>query len=238
LVEQTHLNNEIRQIAKTYLTDGVDVGRVKLQESMQDPNSGFGILGLTQPEMDEYFKELDQYLTEKSNVFREEPAPIETPPEGVALPKLPAGEYKPRDTFQYDGRTWQVTSVLHTGKGLEASTVFEKNKKSLSQRFDIAAKEAPTQEKPTTGPAVPTGDTTTVTVEPEKPTGGPAAPAGPKEPKAPKPPKVEVSEEEKAKAAEEKAKGRGRESQSRRAKEKGRRIQQAAHEGCYGGGQC
>ena len=37
----------------------------------------------------------------------------------------------------------------------------------------------------------------------EKPTGGPAAPAAPKEPK---PPKVEVSEEEKAKAAEEKAK--------------------------------
>jgi hypothetical protein len=48
-----------------------------------------------------------------------------------------------------------------------------------------------------------TGDTTTVTVTPEKPTGGPAAPAGPK---APKPPKVEVSEEEKAKAAEEKKK--------------------------------
>jgi len=194
LVEQTHLNNEIRQIAKTYLTDGADVGRVKLQEGMQDPNSGFGILGLTQPEMDEYFKELDQYLTEKSNLFKAEPT------EG-ALPKIPAGEYKPRDQFQHEGRTWQVSSVLHTGKGLEANTV-DKGK-FVRQRFDIATKEVPAEEKPTAGPTTPAGDTTTVTVTPEKPTGGPAAPAGPKEPKAPK---VKLSEEEKAKAVEEKAK--------------------------------
>ena len=175
LVEQTHLTAEIRRIAKTYLTDGADVGRVKLQESMQDPDSGFGLLGLTQPEMDTYFEELDQYLTEKSNVFSEPPAPTE----GIALPKLPTGEYKPRDTFQHDGRTWQVTSVLHTGKGLEASTVFEKNKKSLTQRFEIVqpaeTKTEPTEPTTTEGKPAPEGKPE-VTGGPAAPTGGPAAP--------------------------------------------------------------
>jgi len=169
LVGQTHLTAEVRQITKTYLTDGEDAGRTQFKESLQNPDSGFALLGLTQPEMDTYFKELDQYLTEKTNVFREPPAPTE----GAALPKLPAGEYKPRDTFQHEGRTWQVTSVLHTGKGLEASTVFEKNKKSLTQRFEVV--------QPAETKTEPTEPTTTegkpeVTGGPAAPTGGPAAP--------------------------------------------------------------
>jgi len=89
LVGQTHLTAEVRQIAKTYLTDGEDAGRTQFKESVQDPDSGFGLLGLTQPEMDAYFDEMDQYLTERSKIFRAEPA------QSAALPQLPAGETKP-----------------------------------------------------------------------------------------------------------------------------------------------
>jgi hypothetical protein len=74
LVGQTHLTAEIRRIAKTYLADGEDAGRIQFKESLQNPDSGFALLGLTQPEMDTYFKELDQYLTEKVNIFKAEPA--------------------------------------------------------------------------------------------------------------------------------------------------------------------
>lgn len=208
LVGQTHLTAEVRQIAKTYLTDGEDTGRTQFKESLQNPDSGFALLGLTQPEMDTYFKELDQYLTEKSNVFREPPAPTE----GVALPKLPAGEYKPRDTFQHEGRTWQVTSVLHTGKGLEASTVFEKNKKSLTQRFEIVqpaeTKTEPTEPSTTEGKPEVTGGPAAPTGGPATPSGKPAAPEGETTggPSTPKPPKVKLTEGEKAKAEEEKTK--------------------------------
>jgi hypothetical protein len=83
---QTHLTGEIRQIAETYLTAGADVGRVKLKEDMQNPDSGFSLLGLTQPEMDNYFAELDQYLTEKSNLFKAKPA---APPEAGLPSALP-----------------------------------------------------------------------------------------------------------------------------------------------------
>jgi hypothetical protein len=60
----------------------------------------------------------------------------------------------------------------------------------------------------------------TIDVPVEKPTGGPAAPAGPKEPK---PPKVEVSEEEKAKAAEEKAKA---EEEKAKAEEQKKKVEE------------
>jgi hypothetical protein len=69
LVGQTHLTNEISKITKTYLTEGADAGRAKLEKEMQNPDTGFGLLGLEPPEMDSYFKDLDQYLTEKSNLF-------------------------------------------------------------------------------------------------------------------------------------------------------------------------
>jgi hypothetical protein len=91
---QTHLTGEIRQIAETYLTAGADVGRVKLKEDMQNPDSGFSLLGLTQPEMDNYFAELDQYLTEKSNLFKANPA---APPEAGLPSALPPAEPPPSE---------------------------------------------------------------------------------------------------------------------------------------------
>jgi len=91
---QTHLTGEIRQIAETYLTAGPDVGRLKLKEDMQNPDSGFSLLGLTQPEMDNYFAELDQYLTEKSNLFKAKPA---APPEAGITSALPPAEPPPSE---------------------------------------------------------------------------------------------------------------------------------------------
>jgi len=109
-------------------------------------------------------------------------------PKEKVLPKLPAGKYNLRDKFQYEGRTWQINSILHTGKSLEANTV-DKGK-FLRQRFEIEVKKTTTEEKPT---------------------GGPSAPAGkpleePKEEKPKKPAKVEPTEEEKKAIEEEKAK--------------------------------
>ena len=71
LVKQTHLNGEITRIVKTYLTERADAGRAKLKKEMQDPDTGFGLLGLSKPEMDDYFNELDKYLTEKTALFNE-----------------------------------------------------------------------------------------------------------------------------------------------------------------------
>jgi predicted RNA methylase len=72
----------------------------------------------------------------------------------TALPELPAKKYNLRDTFQHDGRTWQISSVLHTGKGLEANTV-DKGK-FIRQRFTVApaATVTPvtTKTAPVTGP--------------------------------------------------------------------------------------
>lgn len=33
---------------------------------------------------------------------------------------LPAGQYKPRDSFYFDGRQWVIYAVAHTGKTLQA----------------------------------------------------------------------------------------------------------------------
>ena len=53
----------------------------------------------------------------------------------AALPTLPAGEYKLRDTFKHDGRTYEINKVAHTGKYLEANTV-DKGK-FIRQQFNI-----------------------------------------------------------------------------------------------------
>ena len=94
LVEQTHLNGEVTQIVKTYLTEGADAGRVKLKKEIQDPNTGFGLLGLTQPEMDDYFNELDKYLTEKTALFNKniKPSVEEKPAEEKPAQETPTEE--------------------------------------------------------------------------------------------------------------------------------------------------
>ena len=76
---------------------------------------------------------------------------------------------------------------------------------------EVVKEEKPAEPAPVAGPTAPVK-------EPEKPTGGPAAP-----PKAPKPPKIEVSEEEKAKAAEEKAKA---EEEKAKAEEQKKKVEE------------
>jgi len=127
-------------------------------------------------------------------------------------------DWTPEENSAYESGDWKQFSKLrgYTEDEITEYQTYLDSVKEGQEKYDLSlddiqalelpVQEAPKEEKPaepTTGPATPTGDTTTVTVTPEKPTGGPAAPAGPK---APKPPKVEVSEEEKAKAVEEKAK--------------------------------
>ena len=93
-------------------------------------------------------KDYSPTLDRLNNLFNEKyAAPAVTV---AALPQLPTKEYKLRDTFQHDGRTWQVSSVLHTGKGLEANTV-DKGK-FLRQRFEIASAIPPVTPVAKTGP--------------------------------------------------------------------------------------
>ena len=68
------------------------------------------------------------------------------------------------------------------------------------------AEEKPPEEKPAEGEPKPTGGPSAPAGGPSEPAGGAAPTGGAKEPKVTKPPKVELTEEEKKKAAEEKAK--------------------------------
>ncbi len=107
-----------------------DGGMVKAEADLQATRELFGRL------RDE-FKGME--ATAADPVGAPAPAAAELPLE------LPPGDYRPSGTFEFDGRTWRIRSVLHTGAGLEASTVFD-GKPARTEKFAIGQDSAAQQE--------------------------------------------------------------------------------------------
>jgi hypothetical protein len=112
LVGQTHLTGEMRGIIDTYLKDGADAGSEKLLEAMDNPNSGFGLLGLDESEKIAYLNEVHDYLKDHTEYFQSLNLPA-TPANPPATPAEKTDLEKIHEAYAtYKGKDYQGTKEL------------------------------------------------------------------------------------------------------------------------------